>query len=431
MPTSPAPRARRWSRSSTTTTTTCRPARPARWARRSPTPTAASTTSVDGWASRGERGSASSPWPSVAARRTSPSSGPAAAVILREGRMYELPPPPAVHEEDPRVRERRVAATLGEALEIQPYTWHGELAPGDRLALVSRNLAQVVGVEELKQALASLRPSAAVEHVERLFQIRGGKGSDGILAIEIIELPLTATTRQLEPVRPSEPLAGLPGPEPGPAGRCDRPLPAPHGRRDRRPAGAARRGGAVRLQLPAGVHPAPPAAVPTADPAHGGRRGGATPAAGHGRDGRPGGHPGGRRPASPACRRCRPTEAIPRAPGGAAGDRGRDRPDGRRVGAGRRPGPGRARPGGSHRAAERRLRRAATGGSAPAWRPAALDRLRDRVEGGLDRIYAVARLHDTAVIADLAVAYPPLEPFDMVVASDGSLWVAETAPAAG
>lgn len=142
--------------------------------------------------------------------------GPAAAVILREGRMYELPPPPAVHEEDPRVRERRVAATLGEALEIQPYTWHGDLAPSDRLALVSRNVAQVVGVDELKQALAALRPAAAVEHIERLFQIRGGKGSDGILAIEIMELPVTATTRQLEPVRPAEPLAGLPDQSPVP-----------------------------------------------------------------------------------------------------------------------------------------------------------------------------------------------------------------------
>ena len=36
--------------------------------------------------------------------------GPASAVILRSGRMYELPPPPAVDEEDPRVRRRRVAA---------------------------------------------------------------------------------------------------------------------------------------------------------------------------------------------------------------------------------------------------------------------------------------------------------------------------------
>ena len=45
--------------------------------------------------------------------------------------MYELPPPPAVDEEDPRVRQRRVAATLGEALEITPY-WKGELAPATR-----------------------------------------------------------------------------------------------------------------------------------------------------------------------------------------------------------------------------------------------------------------------------------------------------------
>src|SRR6187431_500945 len=178
--------------------------------------------------------------------------GPAAAVILREGRMYELPPPPAVHEEDPRVRQRRVAATLGEALEITPYTWKGELAPGDQMALVSRNLAQVVGIEELKHALATLRPAAAVEHVERLFQIRGGSGSDGILAIEILELPATATTRQLEPVRPAEP---------GAAGRCDRALPASHGRRHRRAAGRRRPGDPLRLQLPVRLRPAPPAAV--------------------------------------------------------------------------------------------------------------------------------------------------------------------------
>ncbi|HSM38385.1 MAG TPA: hypothetical protein VK838_03565, partial [Candidatus Limnocylindrales bacterium] len=142
--------------------------------------------------------------------------GPAAAVLLREGRMYELPPPPAVDEEDPRVRQRRVAATLGEAQEIQPYSWHGELAAGDRMALVSRNLAQVVGVDELKQAIANLRPKAAVEHLEQVFQIRGGRGSDGILTIEILELPSTATTHHLEPVRPAEPLAGLPDQSPVP-----------------------------------------------------------------------------------------------------------------------------------------------------------------------------------------------------------------------
>jgi len=142
--------------------------------------------------------------------------GPASAVIVRDGRMFELPPPPAVDEEDPRVRQRRVAATLGEALEIEPYTWKGELAPDDRVALVSRNLAQTVGVDEMKRALASLRPAQAVEHLQHLFAIRGGKGSDGLMAIEIVELEATATTHHLEPVRPAEPLAGLPDQSPVP-----------------------------------------------------------------------------------------------------------------------------------------------------------------------------------------------------------------------
>lgn len=142
--------------------------------------------------------------------------GPAAAVIVRGGRMYELPPPRAVDEEDPRVRQRRVAVTLGEALEIEPYTWQGELAADDRIALVSRNLAQVVGVDELKHALATMRPSTAVEHLQHLFTIRGGSASDGLLAIEIVELGATVTTHQLEPVHAAEPLAGLPDQSPVP-----------------------------------------------------------------------------------------------------------------------------------------------------------------------------------------------------------------------
>ncbi len=142
--------------------------------------------------------------------------GPASAVIVRDGRMYEVPPPPAVHEEDPRVRQRRVAATLGEALEVQPYTWQGGVAPDDRIALVSRHFAHTVGVDELKRALAGQRPVQAVEYLQHLFTVRGGTGSDGLLAIEITELAATATTHQLEPVRPAEPFAGLPDQSPVP-----------------------------------------------------------------------------------------------------------------------------------------------------------------------------------------------------------------------
>jgi hypothetical protein len=142
--------------------------------------------------------------------------GPASAVIVREGRMYEVPPPPAVTEEDPRIRRRRVAATLGEALEVEPYTWQGALAPGDRIALVSRHFAHTVGIDELKRSLGSMRPAPAIEHLQRVFTIRGGSGSDGILAVEVLELPSTATTHQLEPVRPAEPFAGLPDQSPVP-----------------------------------------------------------------------------------------------------------------------------------------------------------------------------------------------------------------------
>src|SRR5688572_558734 len=142
--------------------------------------------------------------------------GPASAVVVRDGRMYEVPPPPAVTEEDPRVQRRRVAATLGEALEVAPYTWHGALAPGDRIALLSRHFAHAVGVDELKQALSEMRPGPAVEHLQQVFAIRGGSGSDGILAIEVAELGATETVHQLEPVRPAEPFAGLPDQSPVP-----------------------------------------------------------------------------------------------------------------------------------------------------------------------------------------------------------------------
>ncbi len=142
--------------------------------------------------------------------------GPASAVVVRGGRMYEVPPPPAVTEEDPRIRRRRVAGTLGEALEVEPYTWQGGIAAADRIGLVSRHFAQTVGVEELKAALAGMRPAQAVEHLQQLFTIRGGSGSDGLLAIEIAELHATASTHHLEPVRPAEPFAGLPDQSPVP-----------------------------------------------------------------------------------------------------------------------------------------------------------------------------------------------------------------------
>jgi hypothetical protein len=350
--------------------------------------------------------------------------GPAAAVILREGRMYELPPPPAVHEEDPRVRQRRVAATLGEALEITPYTWKGELAPGDQMALVSRNLAQVVGIEELKHALATLRPSAAVEHVERLFQIRGGSGSDGILALEIMELPATATTRQLEPVRPTEPLAGLPDQSPVPlADAIGRFL---HRMGDAIDGLQGAVGRAILYAFNVLF-----AFVPRRRPQYP-RQILRTAAVEEGRRRRLGmlGMAGvalllafGTSVASlPAVS---PTQAIPRATVARqaieethalmaeVGEQvdGRDLVD-------RAPQAATELLNQAFAAIER-----AAGAGVP---PSALNRLRDRVDAGLDRIHAVARIGEASTLVDLATPFPGISPSAMVAASDGSLWVADT-----
>jgi hypothetical protein len=47
------------------------------------------------------------------------------------------------------------------------------------------------------------------------------------------------------------------------------------------------------------------------------------------------------------------------------------------------------------------------------------------VDRGLDVIYAVTRMGEGTTVADLLAAFPDVEPSEMVVASDGSLWVAE------
>jgi serine/threonine protein phosphatase PrpC len=350
--------------------------------------------------------------------------GPAAAVILREGRMYELPPPPAVHEEDPRIRQRRVAATLGEALEITPYTWKGELAAGDRLALVSRNLAQVVGVEELKAALGGLRPKAAVEHLEQVFQIRGGKGSDGIMAVEVEELLATTTTHRLEPVHPAEPLAGLPDQSPVPL--ADAIGHALHRLGDGIDAAQALLGRAVLYGfnfllafVPRRRPEYPRQILRTAEVEQGRRRRlgmvgmgllagtlamGMTVAS----------YPS-----------VRPAEAIPRAKVAREAileaqrllSEVRQRVDGQDL-IDRAPEAAKELLNEAHAA----LERARAAGIAET----SLERLRGRVDDGLDTIYQVARLGEVQTVADLAASYEDLEPLDMALASDGAAWVVET-----
>jgi len=349
--------------------------------------------------------------------------GPASAVIVRGGRMYELPPPPAAAEEDPRIRQRRVAATLGEALEIEPYNWQGEVAPDDRIALLSRNLAQVVGVDELKRALILLRPSQAVEHLQHLFQIRGGAGSDGLLAVEVVALPATATTHQLEPVRPAEPLAGLPDQSPVPlADAIGRGL---HRSGDAIDAFQAALGRGL-LHLMSWIlafvprrHPKLRTVARTEIKEEGRRRRlgllgigavavllalGSTVAS----------LPG-----------ARPTEAIPRAAvareaisqAKALIDQVAQKVDGQDLIA---RAPEQAK--GYLNEAYKALQRAAGAGITEDQ----LASLQASVDRGLDGLYDVTRISDVAVVADLSRSFEDFKGLSMVAATDGSLWVAET-----
>jgi serine/threonine protein phosphatase PrpC len=350
--------------------------------------------------------------------------GPASAVVVRDGRMYEVPPPPAVREEDPRVRQRRVAGTLGEALEVEPYTWQGGVAPDDRIALVSRHLAQTVGVDELKRSLAHMRPAQAVEHLQQVFAIRGGSGSDGILAIEINELSATATTHQLEPVRPAEPFAGLPDQSPVP-------LADAIGRGLHR-AGDAAEGakgafGRALLVLLSWVlafvprrRPEYPRTIPrTADREQGRRR----------RVGAAGmlvvagllavGVNVAALPSVP------PTDAIPRATIARTSITDatdllhavEERVDGADL-VDRDPEQATELLAEAHAA----LELAATAG-VPATE---LRSLRARIERRLDALYRVARIDAPGTVVSLTDAFEDVEPADMVAASDGSLWILET-----
>ena len=88
---------------------------------------------------------------------------------------------------------------------------------GDSLLLVSRNLTEVVGTEELKNAVVTLHPQSAVEHLHHLFVAAGGDGSDAVLAVEATELAPSRGDRKLAPATAASDAYGdLPnGPIPG------------------------------------------------------------------------------------------------------------------------------------------------------------------------------------------------------------------------
>ncbi len=100
---------------------------------------------------------------------------------------------------------------------LRVEVWRGEIAVGDSLLLVSRNLTEVVGTEELKNAVVTLHPQSAVEHLHHLFVAAGGDGPDAVLAVEATELAPTRADRRLAPVAAgTDAFAEMPGgPIPG------------------------------------------------------------------------------------------------------------------------------------------------------------------------------------------------------------------------
>ena len=128
--------------------------------------------------------------------------GPAEAYLIRQARLSTLP--------DPH-RERGLPTT-----EIEPDVWRGEISVGDSVVLASPNLVARLGPDELKDAMVTLHPQSAMEHLHHRFIAADGTGSDGAIAFEATEVSATTKQRKLVPVKPAEPLAGSPDKSPIP-----------------------------------------------------------------------------------------------------------------------------------------------------------------------------------------------------------------------
>jgi hypothetical protein len=128
--------------------------------------------------------------------------GPAEAYLNRGARLSTLP--------DPH-RDRGLPS-----LDVEPDVWRGEINVGDQLVLVSPSVVGALGADALKDVLVTLHPQSAVESLAARFHAGGGTGSDGTLIIEAAEIAVTRSGVAPVPVRPAEPLAGMPDRSPIP-----------------------------------------------------------------------------------------------------------------------------------------------------------------------------------------------------------------------
>jgi hypothetical protein len=128
--------------------------------------------------------------------------GPAEAYLIRQARLSTLP--------DPH-RERGLPTQ-----DLEPDVWRGEITVGDSLVLVSPNVMAKLGPDELKDAMVTLHPQPAMEHLHHRFVAADGAASDAMIALEATEVASTHKSRTLVPVKPAEPLAGAPDRSPIP-----------------------------------------------------------------------------------------------------------------------------------------------------------------------------------------------------------------------
>jgi hypothetical protein len=105
---------------------------------------------------------------------------------------------------------------LPAADNVRVDVWRGDFSVGDSLVLCSRNLVEIVGTEELKNAVVTLHPQSAVEHLHHLFVAAGGDASDAVLTLEASEVSLNRVEHRLVPVSTNESLAGAPEKSPIP-----------------------------------------------------------------------------------------------------------------------------------------------------------------------------------------------------------------------
>jgi hypothetical protein len=163
--------------------------------------------------------------------------GPVDAYLIRQARLLTLP--------DPH-RERGLPTR-----EIAPQVWRGEIGVGDTVALVSTNVTEKVGLDDLRDALVTLHPRSAMEHVHHRFIAADGTGSDGAIAFEAAEVASTYKRSELVPVSADDPLAGSPERSPIPlADSLSGGVAAVSGgaSRAKRAAGGVARGGLTKFQ---------------------------------------------------------------------------------------------------------------------------------------------------------------------------------------